>query len=227
MLDIIILGLLLIFAIVGSRRGLIDAVLTFLSSLGALILSFIVYPLVNAILKLTPLYTHINEWVSDKVSTINFGTGVQSQGNAIVKNLTWLPEFISETLVKNNNTEVYKVLGVQNIIDYVSVSITNIIVAMLALLITWLILKIILIGSLRMVGNMVAKLPVISSLNKLGGFCIGFIKGLLTLWIVVLIIPCIIATTSYQGVETYIQGSILFKWLYENNLVLFVFQQLF
>lgn len=227
MLDIIVLGILLIFALIGSHRGLIDAVLTFLSSLGALILAFIVYPLVNIVLKLTPLYTYINEWVSDKVSTINFGTGVQSQGKAIAENLTWLPEFISEALIKNNNTEVYKALGVQSIMDYVSISITNIIMVMLAVLITWLILKVVLVGSLRMVGNMVAQLPVISSLNKLGGFCIGLLKGLLTFWIIALIVPCIIAIPSYQGLEVYIQGSILFKWLYENNLVLFVFGQLF
>lgn len=227
MLDIIILIILLIFAVVGSRRGLIDATLTFLSSLGALIVSFIVYPLVNIVLKMTPLYTNINQWISDKIGTINFGTGIQSQGKAITENLTWLPDFIGESLVKNNNTEVYKVLGVQNVVDYVSLSITNVIVAMLALLITWFILKWVLVGSLRMVGNMVAKLPVISSFNHLGGFVVGLVKGLLTLWIIALLIPCIIAIPAYQGLETYIQTSILFKWLYENNLVLLAFKQIF
>lgn len=227
MLDIIVLVILLMFALVGSRKGLINTVLTFLSSLGALILSFILYPAVNMLLKITPLYTYINERVSQKIASINFGTGIQSQGNAITEKLTWLPEFISESLIKNNNTEVYKVLGAHNVMDYVSISITNIIIAMLALLVTWFILKFVLVGSLQMVGTLVAKLPVISSFNKLGGFCIGLAKGLLTFWIVVLIVPCIITNPDYQGLETYIQGSILFKWLYENNLILIIFKQLF
>ncbi len=227
MLDIFILVILLIFAVIGSKRGIIDTILTLLSSVGALILSFMVYPVVNSILKITPLYSRINEWISYKVSNINFGAGIRTQGKAITDNITWLPEFISESLVKNNNTEVYKVLGVQNIVDYVSISITNIVVAMLALLITWFILKCVLVGSLRMLGNIVAKLPVISSLNHIGGFCIGGMKGLITFWIVALIVPCVIAIPAYQDLETYIQASVLFKWLYENNLVLVIFKQLF
>ncbi|WP_054742718.1 CvpA family protein [Cellulosilyticum ruminicola] len=227
MLDLIILGVLLIFAFVGMHRGLIDEIVTLLGSLGALILSFIVYPLINIILKLTPLYTYINEWVREKVVTIQFGNGVQSQGQAIVRNFTWLPDFMSETLVKNNNPEVYKALGANNIIDYVSISITNIIMSMLALLITWLVLKVVLVGSVRIIGKFVAKLPVISSLNKVGGFGIGIIKGLLTFWVITLVVPCIIAIPSYGGLETLIEGSVLFKWLYENNLVLLVFQQVF
>lgn len=227
MLDLFILVVLLIFAFVGSKRGLIDTALTFFSSLGALILSFIIYPVINVILKMTPLYLHINEWINNRISAINFGTGVQAQGHAIIENITWLPEFMGEALVRNNNTEVYKVLGAQNVVDYVSISITNIVISMLAVLITWFILKCVLVGSLRMVGNMVAKLPVISSFNHLGGFCIGLIKGLLTFWIVTLIIPCIIAIPAYQDFETYIQTSILFKWLYENNLVVLALQQLF
>lgn len=227
MLDLCILAILLIFAFIGSKRGLIDAALTFFSSLGALILSFIIYPVINVILKMTPLYIHINEWINNRLSGINFGSGVQAQGRAITENITWLPQFIGETLVKNNNTEVYKVLGVQNVVDYVSISITNVVIAMLAVFITWFVLKCVLVGSLRMVGNMIAKLPVISSFNHLGGFLIGLIKGLLTFWIVTLIIPCIIAIPTYQGFETYIQTSILFKWLYENNLVVLALQQLF
>lgn len=227
MLDLIVLGILLIFAFVGMHRGLIDEVVTLLGSLGALILSFIIYPLINVILKFTPLYTYINVWVRGKVGTIQFGSGVQSQGKAIVQNLTWLPDFMSETLVKNNNSEVYKALGANDIVDYVSISITNIIMAMLALLITWLILKVVLVGSVRIIGRFIAKLPIISSLNKIGGFGIGLIKGLLTFWVIVLVVPCIIAIPSYEGIEAAIEGSLLFKWFYENNLVLLVFQQMF
>lgn len=227
MLDLLVVVVLLIFAFIGSRRGLIDAALAFLGSLGALILSFIIYPVVNVILKMTPLYLNINEWISNRISEINFGAGVQAQGRAITENITWLPQFVGEALVRNNNTEVYKVLGVQNVVDYVSISITNVVISMLAVLITWFILKCVLVGGLRMVGNMIAKLPVISSFNHFGGFCIGLIKGLLTFWIVTLIIPCIIAIPAYQSFETYIQTSILFKWLYENNLVVLALQQLF
>lgn len=227
MLDLVVIILLFIFGAIGYKRGLLDAILSLLGSVGSLILAFIVYPVVNMVLKLTPLYTGINEWVTEKVGNINFGTGVQTQGNAITQQITWLPQFMNEQLVRNNNTEVYELLGVKNIVDYVSLSITNIIIAMVALLITWVLLKVILTGSLRTIGKMIAKLPVISSLNRLGGLVLGIIKGLLTLWIIGLMIPLVMTIPSYEMIGNYIEASILTKWLYENNLVIMVFNQLF
>lgn len=223
MLDILVIIVLLLFGIIGYNRGLIDTVFTLFSTAVSLVLAFIVYPVVNFILKLTPIYTEINKWVSEKVATIDFGMGVQTQSKAISSNITWLPEFISEQLVENNNTEMYKLLGVQNIVDYVSVSLTHIIISMLALLITWVILKFVFTGVLRGMGKLIAKLPVISGLNKLGGLGVGFAKGLLTLWIIGLLIPLVMTIPAYEGIGAYIEASYLTKWLYENNLVIVAF----
>lgn len=227
MLDLVIIIIMLIFALVGYKRGLLDAIMSLVGSVGSLVLAFIVYPTVNVVLKLTPLYSWINEWVENKMSAINFGTGIQTQGNAITEKITWLPKFISEELVRNNNTEVYEMLGVKNIVDYVSVSISNIIIAMIALLVTWILLKVIFTGSLRTIGKMIANLPIISNLNRLGGGIVGIIKGLLTLWIVGLIVPFIMTIPSYEVIGTYIETSVVTKWIYDNNLVIMIFNHFF
>lgn len=227
MLDLGILIILLICGIIGYKRGLIDSLVTFLGTAVSLVLSFILYPMINAILKVTPLYKVILEWVTERVSLINFGTGVQTQGNAIIDNLNWLPSYIGEQLVKNNNAEVYQVLGVKDIVDYVSVSITSVIIGLLAVLITWLILRVAFIGILRTIGKFIGAIPVISGLNKLGGAMIGILKGGLILSIIGLIIPFIIAMPAYSGVGAYIQASYLAKLIYENNLIILIFNQLF
>ncbi|MBQ8999383.1 MAG: CvpA family protein [Clostridium sp.] len=225
MLDIIIIALLIIFAVVGSKRGVIHTIFAFLSTLLALFLSFIVYPVINTILKLIPMYTMINEKVNQRVSKINFGHSLQGQDQIISEGVNWLPDFVSEVLIQNNNEAVYQTLGVQNVVDYISISITNIIVGLIAILITWVILKCVLAGAICKFGKAIASLPIISSLDHLGGFALGIIKGLVTLWIIALIIPFIM--TSSGNLESYIQGTVLCKWLYENNLVLLAFEQIF
>ena len=179
MLDVVILIILLLFAIAGSKRGIISTVMAFLSTLGALILAFIVYPVVNMILKLTPIYVRIHDKVAEKISGIDFGTTIQAQNNVIKNSLDWLPNFVGEVLIQNNSETAYQTLGVQNIIDYISLSVTNIIVALIALLITWIVLKCILVGGITRFGKMVANLPVISSIDHIGGFALGIIKGLI------------------------------------------------
>ena len=225
MLDVVILIILLLFAIAGSKRGIISTVMAFLSTLGALILAFIVYPVVNMILKLTPIYVRIHDKVAEKISGIDFGTTIQAQNNVIKNSLDWLPNFVGEVLIQNNSETAYQTLGVQNIIDYISLSVTNIIVALIALLITWIVLKCILVGGITRFGKMVANLPVISSIDHIGGFALGIIKGLITLWIISLILPLVM--TSIGSIDTYIEGTTLCKWLYENNFVLMIFENIF
>lgn len=226
-IDIIVVGLILLAAVVGYKKGLINMITTLLSNVCALVLSIIIYPVIYNVLKLTPIYIRVQEWVKEKVGVVDFGAGLQTQGKAIINNLDWLPEFMSEALVQNNNTEVYKVLGVNNITDYISVSISNVIMALLAILVTWLVLNVILAGGFKMLGKVVASVPIISNVNQLGGLVVGGIKGLLLISIIGLIIPLIMTMPGCEVITQYIEESYLTKWLYENNLILAVINYYF
>lgn len=227
MLDLGIIGVILFFGIVGYHRGLIKTLMTLLSSVIALILSFIMYPMINALLRLTPIYTYTNKWVAHRIEGINFGTGVQTQGSAIIENITWMPSFISEELIKNNNQEVYKLLNVSSITDYISSYLTNIIISLLAVIITWLILKILLVFFLETANGIASHVPIVSNINKVGGGLIGIGKGLLAIWIICLVVPIIITYPIFEGINSYIIESYVGKWLYENNMILMAFNSIF
>lgn len=226
MIDMIILLILIIFAIVGYKKGLIQSVITLCSSIVALVLSFVVYPALNMILKITPLYTNIYNGVFTKVESIDFGKGIQTQGNAIVNNITWLPEFLTEQIKNNNNTAMYEALGVTNIQEYVSTYVANMINSLIAILLTWFLLKIILVAVLRLIGSIIEHIPVVSSFNRGGGFILGLIKGLLTLSIIGLIIPLFITLPASQELSQAIEASTITKWLYDNNLILLIYHYL-
>lgn len=226
MIDLIVILILIIFAGVGYKRGLIQSVITLCSSVIALVLSFIVYPALNMLLKLSPLYTSVYTGVFTKIEVIEFGKGIQTQGNAIIDNITWLPGFLTEQIKNNNNTAMYEFLGVGTIQEYISTYITNIIISLIAILITWFLLKVVLITILRILGGMIEHLPVISSFNRAGGFVFGLTKGLLTLSVIGLIIPMMLALPVFQSISQSIQASLVTKWLYDNNFILLIYHYL-
>lgn len=223
MIDRIILVILIGFAIIGYKRGLIQSLITLCSSVVALVLSFAGYPILNMILKRSPLYSSIYTGVFTKVESIDFGKGIQTQGNAIVSKMTWLPEFLTEQIKNNNNTAMYEVLGVTSIQEYVSTYVTNMIISLSAILLTWFLVKIILVVVLSIIGGVIEHLPIISSFNRGGGFLFGLIKGLFTLSVIGLIIPLVITLPAFQEWAQVIETSVITKWLYENNLILLAY----
>ncbi|ADZ82799.1 CvpA family protein [Cellulosilyticum sp. ST5] len=227
MLDLSVIIVVSIFGIIGYKRGFIKSILTFGTSIIALVLSFIVYPMMTMLLRITPVYTWIYQTISKKVEDISFGGGLQSQGDAITKNITWMPDILVEQVKNNNNTAMYDLLGATNIKEYISLYVTQMLMGMLALFLTWVVLKIILTTVIKLLSGIIEHLPIISTFNKQGGLCLGIIKGILMLSIVGLIIPILIEIPSIQSIYLEIQSSYLSKWLYENNLIIMVYNYLF
>lgn len=227
MLDLSVIIVVSIFGIIGYKRGFIKSILTFGTSIIALVLSFIVYPMMTMLLRITPIYTWIYQTISKKVEDISFGGGLQSQGEAITKNITWMPDILVEQVKNNNNTAMYDLLGATNIKEYISLYVTQMLMGMLALFLTWVVLKIIITTVIKLLSGIIEHLPIISTFNKQGGVCLGIIKGILMLSIVGLIIPILIEIPSIQSIYLEIQSSYLSKWLYENNLIIMVYNYLF
>lgn len=226
MIDLILIILILIFALVGYGNGLIKTLVTLMGSIVALIVSFVVYPVVNMILKATAIYTIVYNGVFSKVQGINFGKGIQTQGKAIIENITWLPRFLTEQIANNNNRTMYELLGVHTLVEYISTYITDMIIGMLAILITWFLIKIVLVGILKSVGKIVEHLPIISELNHFGGFIVGLFKGILTVCIITLIIPAFLTVPSLVDLGILLQSSYLIQWFYEHNLVIWIYNSL-
>lgn len=227
MIDLMIIVWMILFIAVGYRKGLIRTLITFSSSIIALILTFIVYPVVKEIiLKVTTLYTLIYTNVFEHIQGIDFGRGLQTQAKSIVENITWLPKVLTEQIASNNNTAMYEYLGVTSIQEYISAFITNTIIALVAILVTWLIIKIALGIGLELISGIIEHLPVISSCNHLGGGILGGLKGLLTVSIVVLVIPMIMMNPSFGELGSLVESSYLAQWIYKYNPIIWIYNYL-
>ncbi|MGL4345242.1 MAG: hypothetical protein ACRCTE_08600 [Cellulosilyticaceae bacterium] len=219
MLDLIV-GLSIIIGIaIGAKKGFVRVAYEMVSSILALVLAFVIYTPIKAILAMTPLYTAIYTWNMEKVGEIVVIQSIQSQAKAIQEATAWLPQFIGEKLIQNNNSEVYRLMGVTNLSEYISSYITDLCLSVIAILVVWIVVKIILsigFGAL----DLIAKLPIIRTANKGLGAVAGSIKALLLTWIICLLVPVLVLIPAFAGLQQLLDASMLTKWLYQNNIIL-------
>ncbi|MBQ7065205.1 MAG: CvpA family protein [Lachnospiraceae bacterium] len=75
--------------------------------------------------------------------------------------------------------------------------------------------------------NILAKLPVLKSMNRICGFAIGLVEGVFVLWIIFAIAVVISETTPGQWIVGKAMENELLTFLYENNLVSHIINDLF
>ncbi len=218
-LDLVIIAIITIAAVLGAKLGFIRTVYQVVSSILALVLAFVAYPIVQAALELTPLHEGVRGWIANKIPDLGQFTHLQQQAEAIKAATEWLPDFIGEYLIRNNNTEVYQIMSVQTLEDYLIMYLTNFCMIILAILITWVAIKIglsILITAL----DIVSKLPVLRTVNEVVGFVAGAIKGLLIVWLMQASMPLLILIPQLSGLEKIAEKGMLNHLLYECSIIL-------
>ncbi|OON94681.1 MAG: hypothetical protein ATN33_04065 [Epulopiscium sp. Nele67-Bin001] len=219
LLDLLVIALIIMFCIVSYNRGLVIALYKLFGGIISLVLAFFLYKIVASALGMTELPALISEFVAGYLVNLDIVEGVQAQAAEIRENLAFLPDAIVNMIIQNNNYEVYSVLEVNNLIDYVAVSIGNLIINAISIVIAWILstigLSIVVSGV-----DLVTKLPVLNVVNKLAGAVIGFINIILIIWIFCLIVPFLIEMPSLVWFRDMWETSFILQWFYNNNFLL-------
>lgn len=218
------LALLVICALNGLRRGLIMTVFSTFTMVISIAVAINISPYVSQTWQNTAFF----DTVSQHVETTLFGeddgetdnsAGISGQTETI-QNLP-LPKSLKDSLLENNNAEIYDALGITAFRTYVANYLTCLMINALSFILVFLICIIV----LKIVAsclNIISYLPVLHSMNKLGGFLLGLINGFVILWIV-----CI-AATIFSGTELggyiygQINGSAFLRMIYDHNYLLTV-----
>ena len=72
---------------------------------------------------------------------------------------------------------------------------------------------------LQMILNIVFNLPILSSINQIGGIAVGVLSTLIKVWILLAILSFITPLPMFNGIAEYIDNTFLVKLLYNNNLL--------
>lgn len=229
---LIILAILAISVWLGWKKGLVRTILSLCSMIISLVLVWFLFPHVSSVVEgFTPIretvYEHVNGFLSEEVPELleQLPTADTTAQNELIEKLP-LPEELKEKLSLNNKIDVYETLGVDNFVEYLSTTITNLLIQAASLLIT-LVIVFIAVHLLIHVLDLVAKLPVLNVANKSGGAIAGLVLGYLIVQIIFLVITVFSGTGWGKSLMLQVNESAILTFLYNSSATIkMLFSQL-
>ena len=129
-----------------------------------------------------------------------------------------IPDQMKDLLVENNNIEVYKMMGVEFFRDYVGGYLADMIlkaaVFVVLFLVVYLALQILMVWL-----DLIAKLPILSGINKIAGAILGGVQAMLFIWIACLILTIFSRTELGSAALSQISASPWLSWIYDHNML--------
>ena len=196
--DIIIVLIIVISALLAYRKGLISLSVQLLATIISILIIIVIYkPVSNLIINTTGIDEYIQNEILEKV------TDVVEQD-------------------KENNNQIVETIE-NGMLPETARNLSIDIVQGGVILILYILLRI----ALRFVTglvNIVAKVPIIKQINKLGGVLYGIIRGLLLVYVILLFVNLSGNINSNNTVYKSVESSTLGKFMNENNLIAMAFK---
>lgn len=239
-LGILALVILVIFCVLGFRKGFVKEVVSVFFVIVSLVLVWAVNPYVNSFLReKTPVYekirTSCQELVTRKAGdSLGLDSTEQESGSFslnstqqenVLEQLN-LPTIITDSLLKNNNARTYVYLAANSFVDYVSDYLTVTLVNGLSFLLSWLLVRILIRAAVALL-NILTMLPVVHGVNKISGAVLGAAKGVLFLWIALLVITVLCSTEIGKQAMALVGKDYFLSFLYSHDFLVNVFMSVF
>lgn len=217
-LDIIVIIIMAYCLISGYMKGLVRTIFDLFSYIIALAAANKAYPYVSKLLRYeNGPYDRVKISI---IETLNLSEVIEkniSQGSEKIINTLPFPDFINNKLIEMNNPEIYKLLGVSTLEDYIGGYFANIFINILAGIIVFIVVTVAM-KVIIFTMDILCKLPVINKFNKTGGLIVGLFTGALYIWIG-LIIYTLFFINPQSGSIDLLKNSIIAIHFYENNLL--------
>ena len=198
--DLIIVAIILLSTFLAYRKGLITLSIQLVAVVISILATLILYkPISNLIVNVTSIDETIQNAILEEANDIM--TNGEEGSNQVVESIqnNMLPE-TARTISINI------IQGVVILILYIGIRIALRFVTALA--------------------NLVSKLPILNQFNKLGGIVYGILRGLLIVYIVLLLINLSGEIEPENQVYTLVEDSYLGKMMNENNVLDILFNNM-
>lgn len=213
------MAILLIAIIVGGIRGFIKTFFAAFSVAIALFVAVQAGPYLGKVLQHTPMYTMISGQIEEKLDAYSEAQAEKVSQQIEEINRYPLPQYLKNALIENNNNQIYEALGVsrfnQYVASYMACLVLNSVSFLIVFLLAFIILKVIEAGL-----DLISKLPVLHSINLLGGLVCGVVHGMIILWILCIVITMFAWTEAGQWALSQVNESALLSLLYNHNYIL-------
>ncbi|NBH74015.1 CvpA family protein [Clostridiaceae bacterium] len=218
---------LLAMVLYGHYRGFLRMAVTIVALVFSILVTRGATPYVaNRIKENTQVRSHIEHALADLSGFAgDSGNGVlPAQQRSAIEQLK-LPKQMKEILLENNNSEIYSLLGVDTFLEYVGDYLTSMVLNMITAAVLFVLMNVFLRFLIHWL-NLIARLPVLSGLNQIAGALAGAVQGLLWLWGGCVLVDICSHTEWASAVMGQIQKSSWLMFLYQNNLINWVFMNI-
>ena len=211
-LDIIIFAIIAISAYVGYRRGLLRAVYKIVSFFMAIFVAWRFYFPVARVLRETELFRIIQDGVAN---AINLEAAMAEHNTGVIDNLP-IPVVLQGLLNTNNTPSMHELLQVNTLETYITGFFANMIINGIAILVVFF-LTIIAMYLVGLLLDFVSMLPVIDTINRIGGFIFGLGLSVGGIWLV-LVFCGLFVISIYPQVQHYLDYSWVAQRMFEITL---------
>lgn len=191
--DIIIVAIILLSTFLAYRKGLITLAIQLVAVVIAIVLTLLLYkPVSNVIINVTAIDETIQNAILEEAN--NIMTNDEEGANQVV-----------ETIQNNMLPETARTISI-NIIEGAVILILYIVIRIALKFVTAL-------------ANLVSKLPILNQLNQLGGIIYGILRGVLIIYILLLLVNLSGEIEPQNHVYMAVEESYIGKVMNENNIL--------
>ncbi|MBQ9518995.1 MAG: hypothetical protein IJR59_03780 [Firmicutes bacterium] len=216
--DVLVLAIMAIFTLYGIYCGFITAVIRAASTFLSTVVSLVLYPSLCSAARQTGFFDMLKQAVIERLGIrMLFVENTRHAQNVLIEGLP-LPEMFKEKLAVNNNSVVYDLLGVDNMVDYVGAFfaniILNIVVSVSVFLICLAVTRFIL-GAF----NVLKKTPVIRTIGRVGGGLLGLVTSVVFIWALFAVMDAFVTRPFFSAMYEDIMQSQIAIVLYNTDLI--------
>jgi len=222
--DILVIAIIIAFGVIGMKTGFVLSVFRLISYFASIFISLELYPVLAQALAKTGMAARIQDAISKNLllqsSTLTDGVDSQVKevaAQTVIDHLK-LPGFLKNS-ISDAVPNVSQVLPVDKVMETISGQLTWIVIQIVSLMLVYIIVRIALIF-LKVVLRGITKLPLFKQLDKFGGFALGAVEGLMSVYVLFAILMLFSSSPKLVNLFTSIESSVVAKFFYQNNFII-------
>lgn len=225
-IDIGILGIFVVCVLIGFNQGFLKAGLNcvnfFLSLLLALMFRGSLAGIITADPQIIPTIIHFSESSEMLGSVENVRLSIYNLTPEVLESIlsnVQLPHPLEALLLSNIQTQAFAAQGLSTLGEYLSMTIAHMSINIVSMLTAFVISFVSIALLIHMVDSTV-KFPVLRYMDGSAGAILGFLQGMLLLFVVFLCVPLILAFLPFDELTALIDASSFATFYYRSNFVI-------
>lgn len=222
--DLLVIGVIVLFALIGLKNGFIMSVFRLTSFIVSAIVSIKFYPIVSKFLMGTPIYKSIktsifnNLMLQQQAQSPGVNSQVKDAAADSIINTLHTPAFIKGFLVKQM-PDPTSLIPIKDIAEKLSGILADFSINVISVVVLFILVRIGLLF-VRFIFKKIAGLPVFKQMDKVGGLALGAIEGLLMIYVIFAVIIIFNSAPIFKGIYDSIDNSTVAQYFYQNNLII-------